>query len=88
MQLQLAVVERVAGLGVGGQQGLEAPDEQEVLDPVGAALAVLLGGAEAVAAIADPGGAQKFIRKQADESDYDAFTDAVRTGRLEAIEGV
>jgi hypothetical protein len=36
VQLQLAVVERVAGLGVGGQQGLEAPVEQEVLDPVGA----------------------------------------------------
>ena len=32
-----------------------------ILDPVGAALAILLGGAEAAASIADPGGAQKFI---------------------------
>lgn len=41
-----------------------------IIDPVGAALAILLGGAEAAASIADPGGAQKFIRKQDDESDY------------------
>jgi hypothetical protein len=42
-----------------------------IFDPVGAAISILLGGVEAVASIADPGGAQKFIRKQADESDYD-----------------
>ena len=42
-----------------------------IFDPVGAAISVLLGGVEAVASISDPGGAQKFIRKQADESDYD-----------------
>ncbi len=45
-----------------------------VIDPVGAAIAVLLGGVEAVVAIADPGSAQKFIRKQANESDYDFLT--------------
>lgn len=42
-----------------------------VIDPVGAAIAVLLGGVEAVVSIADPGAAQKFVRKQANESDYD-----------------
>ena len=36
MQLQLPIVEGLAGLGIGGQQDLEAPVEQEVLDPVGA----------------------------------------------------
>jgi hypothetical protein len=41
-----------------------------ILDPVGAAISVLLGGVEAVAAISDPGGMQKLVRKQADESDY------------------
>ena len=41
-----------------------------IFDPVGAALSILLGGIEMVASIADPGGAQKFIRKQASESDY------------------
>jgi len=41
-----------------------------IIDPVGAAIAVLLGGVEAVAAISDPGSAQKFIRKEANESDY------------------
>lgn len=41
-----------------------------VIDPVGAAISVILGGVEAIGAIADPGGAQKFIRKQANESDY------------------
>lgn len=42
-----------------------------VIDPVGAAIAVLLGGVDAVVSIADPGSAQKFIRKQLNESDYD-----------------
>ncbi len=42
-----------------------------VIDPVGAAISVILGGVEAIGTISDPGGAQKFIRKQADESDYD-----------------
>lgn len=41
-----------------------------VIDPVGAAISVILGGIEAIAAIADPSGAQKYIRKQANESDY------------------
>jgi hypothetical protein len=42
-----------------------------ILDPVGAALAVLLGGVDAIAAAADPNSAQKVIRKQDGESDYD-----------------
>lgn len=42
-----------------------------IMDPVGAALSVLLGGAEAAAAVSDPNGAQKVIRKQANESDFD-----------------
>jgi hypothetical protein len=47
-----------------------------VIDPVGAAISVILGGAEAIGAIADPGTAQKFIRKQAGESDY-AFLERI-----------
>ncbi len=39
-------------------------------DPIGAALAILLGGVEMLAAITDPDAAQKVIRKQQDESDY------------------
>jgi phage protein D len=46
-----------------------------LIDPVGAALSVLLGDIEVVAAeITDPGSSQKFIRKQANESDYDFLT--------------
>jgi hypothetical protein len=41
-----------------------------IIDPVGAAIAVLLGGIEAIGTISDPSSAQKFIRKQANESDY------------------
>jgi hypothetical protein len=42
-----------------------------IFDPVGAAIAVLIGGIEAISTISDPGSAQKFIRKQANESDYE-----------------
>ncbi len=42
-----------------------------IFDPVGAALAVLLGGVEAAAAAGNPEEVQKLIRKQPDESDYD-----------------
>jgi hypothetical protein len=42
-----------------------------ILDPVGAALAVLLGGVDAIAAAADPNSAQKVIRMQAGDSDFD-----------------
>lgn len=42
-----------------------------ILEPVGAALAVILGGAEAAAAIDDSGAMQKLIRKQEAESDFD-----------------
>lgn len=42
-----------------------------VIDPVGAAIAVLLGGIDAVVAISDTNAMQKFVRKQANESDYD-----------------
>jgi len=42
-----------------------------IFDPVGAALAVLLGGVDMVVAVTDPGSAQKVIRKQDNESDYD-----------------
>ena len=45
-----------------------------VIDPVGAAISVILGGVEAIGTISDPGGAQKFIRKQANESDYKFLT--------------
>ena len=54
----------VAGI-VSAQYGL-----QPVLDPVAGALAVLLGGASALAAVMDKD-IQKVIRKQSGESDFD-----------------
>lgn len=42
-----------------------------IIDPVGAALAVLLGGAEIIAALGDPDAMQRIIRKQTAESDFD-----------------
>jgi phage protein D len=42
-----------------------------IVDPVGAALSVILGGIDTVVAVTDPGSAQKVIRKQENESDYD-----------------
>jgi hypothetical protein len=42
-----------------------------IFDPVGAALSIILGGVDAFVAATDPGSAQKVIRKQANESDYD-----------------
>lgn len=49
-----------------------------IIDPVGAAIAVLIGGIEMVSSIADPGSAQKFIRKEANESDYDFLAKIAR----------
>jgi hypothetical protein len=42
-------------------------------DPIGAALGIILGGvgAVAVSALGDPSSAQRLLRKQADESNYD-----------------
>jgi hypothetical protein len=56
-----------------------------LIDPVGAALSVLLGGVEAVSSIADPGSAQKFIRKQANESDYDFLTKIAKENGWEMV---
>lgn len=42
-----------------------------IFDPVGAALSVILGGVDTFVAVMDPYSAQKVIRKQANESDYD-----------------
>lgn len=42
-----------------------------IVDPVGAALSVILAGADAAAAIDDPGVIQKLIRKQEGQSDMD-----------------
>lgn len=42
-----------------------------IIDPVGAAISILLGGATAAAAVGDPDAAQRIIRRQADESDFD-----------------
>ena len=42
-----------------------------VIDPVGAAIAVLLGGVDAVVSVSDTNAMQKFVRKQVNESDYD-----------------
>jgi phage protein D len=42
-----------------------------LLDPIGAALSVLLGGAQVALNLSDPKGMQMIIRKQVGESDYD-----------------
>lgn len=42
-----------------------------LIDPVGAAIGVILGGLDVGAVLTEPGSAQKMIRKQADESDLD-----------------
>jgi phage protein D len=42
-----------------------------IIDPVGAVLAVLLGGIDVIAAVTDPDEAQRIIRHQVGESDYD-----------------
>jgi phage protein D len=42
-----------------------------IVDPVGAALAVLLGGVTALASAGDPDATQRIIRKQDGQSDYD-----------------
>jgi hypothetical protein len=52
-----------------------------LFDPVGAALSIILGGIDTVVAITDPDSAQKVIRKQANESDYDFL------GRIAAENG-
>lgn len=56
-------------LAVGGIVSLEH-GLLPIYEPVGAALSVLLGGVEAIAAIGDPAAAQKTIRRQPGESDY------------------
>jgi len=52
-----------------------------IFDPVGAALSIVLGGVDTLVAITDPDSAQKVIRKQANESDYDFL------GRIAAENG-
>ena len=52
-----------------------------IFDPVGAALSIILGGVDTFVAVTDPGSAQKVIRKQANESDYDLL------GRIAAENG-
>ena len=42
-----------------------------IVDPVGAALSILLGGAGAVLSVTDTDSGQKVIRHQAEESDFD-----------------
>jgi hypothetical protein len=42
-----------------------------IFDPVGAALSIILGGVDTFVAVTDPYSAQKVIRKQDNESDYD-----------------
>ena len=52
-----------------------------IFDPVGAALSIILGGVDTFVAVTDPESAQKVIRKQANESDYDFL------GRIAAENG-
>jgi phage protein D len=52
-----------------------------IVDPVGAALAVIVGGTALVASIGDPDAVQRIIRKQDGQSDYDFLARiAVETG--------
>lgn len=67
-------------LAVGGIVSLEH-GLLPIYEPVGAALSILLGGVGAIAAIGDPGAAQKMIRRQPGESDY------VFLGRVAAENG-
>ncbi|HSV84398.1 MAG TPA: hypothetical protein VLK85_34795, partial [Ramlibacter sp.] len=52
-----------------------------IFDPVGAALSIILGGVDTFVAVTDPESAQKVIRKQTNESDYDFL------GRIAAENG-
>ncbi len=52
-----------------------------IFDPVGAALSIILGGVDTFVAVTDPYSAQKVIRKQANESDYEFL------GRMAAENG-
>jgi phage protein D len=42
-----------------------------IIDPIGAALAVIIGGIQAAVTFGDPDARQKLIRRQSAESDYD-----------------
>ena len=55
----------VAGL-VSGENGL-----MPIMDPIGAALSIVIGGVEAAVSFSDPDARQKMIRRQSGESDYD-----------------
>ncbi len=56
-----------------------------VQEPVGATLAALLGNAQAVVASGDPDAAQKVIRKQDDETDFDFLTRIARENGWEML---
>lgn len=60
----------VAVAGIVAAENLLIP----VFDPVGAALSVILGGIDAIAAAGSPEDSQKLIRKQAGENDFDFLT--------------
>ena len=55
----------VAGLA-SGENGL-----MPIMDPIGAALSIVIGGVEAAVSFSDPDARQKMIRRQSGESDYD-----------------
>lgn len=57
----------IATASVVSQENLLLP----IFDPVGAALSIILGGVDTFVAVTDPDSAQKVIRKQSNESDYD-----------------
>jgi len=42
-----------------------------ILDPIGAALSIIIGGAQVATAFGDPDARQKMIRRQGNESDYE-----------------
>jgi len=56
-----------------------------VFETVGAALAAVLGGIEAIPSISDPKEAQKLIRSQSGESDFDLLTRVSRENGMEML---
>lgn len=56
-----------------------------VFDPIGAALSVLLAGADVLVILGDPNSAQKLIRQQSGESDFDFLMRIARENGWEML---
>jgi phage protein D len=74
----LPQTDQVLAEAVAGKYGLRV-----AWDPIGAGLAAVIGAAVAVATAADPDSAQKAVRRQVNESDYDFLRRVARENGLE-----